>query len=305
MEVSLVSNRTSSDIDKGLALPYLMQVESGSSVSVLVDSKDRISGTPSNFRASLRSRLPRVRYIKLKSVVLPKIPNVNPNNYSLQIKHDLGTTAVFNLPTGIYSTTSLSNELTNAINAAFVASSIADTVTVVYNQNTRTFSIASVGLHNFFIVNTCSFITRGQWLAPFESEPITNVPSKSTIYSGISSMLYSRYVTISSQAVNQYSFASSVTSRATQPNQLLGIVNICEIYSDADFDVSIPYTAVFKTLPADGCKISVMNTQRSLFSELDLSVYDEYGTLLDDSFTLGSPYPTSVLGMVFMFDCFF
>lgn len=305
MEVQVLTNQQSDRIKKGEELPFLTQVETGSSVSILVDSKDRISGTPSNFRASFRSRIPRVRYIQLEKVIIPKIPNVNPNNYSLQIKHALGTTAVFNLPSGIYSTTALSNQLTNSINAAFVTAGIADTVTTVYNQNTRTFTISSVGLQNMFIVNSCSFITRGQWLVPFASQPITDVPSSPTIQSGIASMLYSRYLTVASQAANLYSFASSITTRASQPNQLVGIVNICEIYTDADFDISIPYTSVYKTLPVNGCKISVLNTQRSLFEEIDLSIADEYGTQLDTAFDLGAGYPTSVLGMVFLFDCSF
>lgn len=305
MSVTLTTNRTNQNIDKGLELPYLMQVETGSSVTVLVDSKDRISGTPSNFRASLRSRIPRVRYLQLAKSIIPKIPNVNPNNYSIQIKHALGTTAVFNLPTGIYNPTTLSNELTNAINDAFVAAAIADTVTTVYDPNTRTFSIASVGLQNFFIVNTCSFITRGQWLAPFESDALASVPSKATIYSGIASMLYSRYLTVASQAANQYSFASSITSRPSQPTQLLGIIDLCEIYTDADFDVSIPYTSVYKTLAVDGCVVSVMNTQRSLFEEIDIAIADEYGTNLDESLVLGAQYPTSILGFVFIFTCSF
>jgi hypothetical protein len=49
----------------------------------------------------------------------------------------------------------------------------------------------------------------------------------------------------------------------------------------------------------------VMNTQRSLFEELDIIVADEYGTVLDDALALGSPYPTSVLGFVFIFVCSF
>lgn len=305
MDVRLLSNRKDEKIDKGLDLPYLAQVETGSSVTILIDSKDRISGTPSSFRASFRSRLPRVRYIQLRKTLLPKIPNVNPNNYTLQIKHATGTTATFNLPSGIYNTTTLANQLTVSINAAFASAAIVDTVTVVYDPNTRTFSISTVSGLNFFIINSCSFITYGSWLVPFESQPSSDVPSKSTIRSGIASMLYTRYLSIASQTMNTYSYASSVTTRSYQPNQMIGVVNLCSIYDDVDFDVTVPYTSVYKTLDVDGCKIAVANTQKSLFEEVDVSIYDEYGNILDNSLDLGPLYPSSSLGMVFIMDCFF
>lgn len=299
--IKLMSNRTDDQLDKGLSLPYLMQTEEGSSINALIDSKDRISGTPSNFRASFRHRVSRTRYLQLTKAMIPKIPNVNPNNYTLQIKHALGTTATFNLPTGIYSVTSLANQLTTSINAAFVAAAIGDTVTCTYDQDTRNFSISSVGVNAFFIVNTCSFITRGYWLAPFESEALAAVPSKTTIYSGISSMLYTRYLTVASQALNAFSYGSSVTSRASQPQQIVGIIDLCDIYTVDDFDVSIPYTAVYQTLMVDGCRINVANPQKSLIEEVDIAVQDEYGTLLDDSMYLGATYPTNNLGLVFIF----
>ena len=303
--VVLASNRKDEGIEKGLALPYLIQTEGGSSVAVLIDSKDRISGTPSNFRASFRTRIPRVRYLQLEKVVIPKIPNVNPNNNTMQIKHVLGTTASFDIPPGIYNTTTLSNEMTNAINDAFVAAGIADTVTVVYDPMTRTFSIASVNVLAFFIVNTCTFITRGKWLTPFESEPLANVPSKTTVYSGLSSMLYSRYLTIASNTINQYAFGTSATTTPIQPVNLIAIINLCEIYTDADFDVSVPFTAVFRTLPADGCRVSIMNSQRSMFDEVDILIQDEYGIVLENALDLGAPYPTSSIGMVLSFQCYF
>jgi hypothetical protein len=241
----------------------------------------------------------------LEKVVIPKIPNVNPNNNTMQIKHVLGTTASFDIPPGIYNTTTLSNEMTNAINDAFVAAGIADTVTVVYDPMTRTFSIASVNVLAFFIVNTCTFITRGKWLTPFESEPLANVPSKTTVYSGLSSMLYSRYLTIASNTINQYAFGTSATTTPIQPVNLIAIINLCEIYTDADFDVSVPFTAVFRTLPADGCRVSIMNSQRSMFDEVDILIQDEYGIVLENALDLGAPYPTSSIGMVLSFQCYF
>lgn len=305
MEVQLISNRTDDKLEKGQVLPYLVQTEEGSSISVLVDSKDRISGSASDFRASFRHRVPRVRYIELQKCILPKIPNVNPNNYSIQIKHDLGTTQIFNLPTGIYNTTTLANQLTSSINAQFVIDGIADTVTCTYDPNTRTFSISSVGGDNFFIVDSCSFITYGQWLAPFESQPISDAPSKTVIYSGIASMLYTRYITVASQALNSFSYGSSVTSRASQPTRMVGVVDLCDIYTAADFDISVPYSGVYKTLSVDGCRLSVANSQRSLVEEVDISVQDEYGLVLDTALSLGAPYPANKLGLVFIFDCSF
>lgn len=303
--VYLLSNRTDDKIEKGQVLPYLVQAEQPSTVNVLIDSKDRTSGTPNDFRASFRHRIPRARYLQLKKAIMAKIPNVNPNNYSLQIKHDLGTTSVFTLPVGIYSTTALANQLTASINAQFVIDGIADSVTTSYDQNTRTFTMQTVSGANFFIVNTSTFITRGENLVNFPSEPVANVPSVNIIRSGISGMLYSRYLTVSSQALNTFSYASSVTTRDTQPTSLIGIIDLVDIYTYEDFDVSIPYAGVYQTLPIDGVNISVLNTQKSLMEEMDIVIQDEYGTVLDQTYDLGADYNTNSLGPVLMFSCTF
>lgn len=302
---ALISNRKDQGILTGQELPYLVQVEATPSALVILDSKDRVSGSVSDFRCDLFRNLPRPRYIKLHRVTIPKCNNVNNNNNQIQITHDLGTTAVFTLDQGIYNPTTLANELTAKINAAFAAVPIADTVTTAYDPNTRTFSISSVSGNNFYIHSECSFIVRGVFLAPFESLPAGSPTVKSTNYSGISCMLYTRYLVIQSYTLSQWIFATGASSRGSQAINMVSSVDMTGIYTAEDFDVSIPYSGVMGSLPVDDMNVSVLNSQRLLPSEIDIRIVDEYGLLYETALQLSATYPTNNLGLSLFFNVTF
>jgi hypothetical protein len=242
--VQLVSNRIDEAIETGAKWPCLVTVENPSSVQILVDSKDSINpgDDPFRFTIDLTTNLYRGRSIRCVKAILPKIPNITVLNNQIQIKHDLGTTAVFSLQPAFYNTSSLSNALTSAINAAFVTAGIGDTVVTSFDPITRTFSITSTGGNNFFIVNTCSFITRGRFMAPFESEDISATPSKSTIYSSAAAMLYTRYITIHSPTIDNYAFSTSITSSFQQQTDIIAIIDATSLPDTTDFDPTIQFT---------------------------------------------------------------
>lgn len=301
MEVALKTNRNEISILEGTTLPPLVQVEDTSSMFLMIDSKDRSFGTDGDFTIDLNYRVPRPRYIKLKKLGLPKIPNVNPLNNTIQIKHAGGTTASFTVPPGIYNTTTLANALTSSINTAFAAAAIADTVTSTYDQVSRTFTISSVNVLNWFFVDTCTFITRGASLCGFSGSPLVTAVSTPTQYSGISGMIYSRYLTVSSRSLNQYAFCASAMSGITQPKDVMAIVDLTNMLDASDFDVSIPYSGVYKTIPVDGSTVNLACRQRTMNESIDFKITDSYGFNVDESLTLGAPYGPNTLGVALTF----
>lgn len=295
--VSLKYNRTEEKIENGRELPYLVQSEKPPSTLFIVDSKDRVSGSTSDFMIDFYRGLSRPRYLKIVRATIPKINNVNPNNNTLQITHFQGTTATFTLDVGIYNPTTLANELTSKINAAFAAVPISDNVTTSFDPATRTFSITSVAGEDFYIHSDCSFITRGGFLAPFSSLPSGSTPVDSTIYSGISPMLYTRYLSIQSEALTRHIYGSALSSKIQLSVNLVATIDMTSLYTPEDFDVSIPFTSVYESFPVDQMNISVLNTERLIPRFVDIRVVDEYGLLLETSLNLGSPYPTNTLGV--------
>lgn len=299
--VRILTNRKDEDIETGVSKPPLFCVEEPDSVNILIDGKDTInpSDDPFNFTIDLRTTLYRARSAKVGKCIIPLINNITPFNNQLQIKHADGiTTQVFSLTPAFYNTTTLANELTSKINTQYATDGISDTVTTSFDTVTKTFSIQSVNSEAFFIVDSCSFITRGKYCAPFESEPVGNTPSKTTIYSSMAGMLYTRFITVHSNQLNYYSYGSSLTSDSQQGQNIVAILDCCSIYKDSDFDVSVPFAGNFATIETPSApQLNVVNSQKNLFSRIDIFVRDEYGNNLQDVMNLGSPYPNNTLGI--------
>lgn len=304
-DVRIVSNRNDSRIEEGALLPPLFSIEKTSSVNILIDGKDSISpqtDNPWDFTVDLTANVYRGRSLQCIKAIVPKLNNVTPFNNQIQIKHALGTTAIFSVQPAFYNTTTLSNELTSKINSALAAVPVADTVTTAFDPITKTFSITSVGGNNFFIVNTSSFITRGRFLAPFESEPLANTPSKSVIYSSQAGMIYSRYITVHSQELSQYSFADSVTSSFDQQSNIVALIDVSDIYEPEDFSVGVAFAGSYKSLTIkDGPQISILNSQRNIHNVFRVFALDEYGTPVQNVMNLGAPYPENTLGLTIWF----
>jgi len=282
-------------------------VETASNSTMLLDTSDRVSGGPFNSFFDLGSNLSRVRFTQLDKVILPKLNNVNRGNNTFRIKHALGTTGVITLTPGMYNTTTIANELTAQINAAFVLAGIVDTVTVSFDPITRTFSIQSVNALNFFIIqDNLLFVNYADTLIPFQTEPEANVPSSTIVYSGVAAMIPTRYLLISSDALTQQQYGRSMVTSSIKPTSLVGIVDIADIYNAVDFDISIPYKGIYETLKVESDKIPQFTSGNELIRTIDITVYDGYGRQIADFYSLGSPYPTtSRLSAVLIFKIFF
>ena len=297
-QVNLVNNRDDPLIDSGQRLPHLLQAESPSSSILLIDSDDRIKGTCNEYTVALRSRLTRTRYLRLVKATVPKLNNITEMNNQFRIVHALGTTGTITLPTGLYSTGDLANRLTASINQAYLSAGIADVVAVTYSLISRSFTITSTLAQAFFIDEASTFIIRGRHLAPFESQPITDVPSKTSVLSGVSGMLYTRYLTISSDALTQNAFSSSILSASNQPSNLIGIIDLASIYTSEDF-ASTRHSPLYDVVPVDGAHVQLLSGQFSMNSLIDIRVTDGYSISLD--YALG-PSPLNQIGLVLMFE---
>jgi hypothetical protein len=298
-QVSIISNRTNQRLEEGYEKPPLFTVEYGDSVNVLIDGKDAITFTsPFDFVVDLRTNITRARYIQVSKCIIPKINNITPFNNAIQIKHDLGTTSVFYLQPAFYNTTTMANEITSKINAQFVIDGIADTVSTTYDPITKSFSISSVGGNNFFIIDSCSFYTRGQYCCALPAEPVANVPSTDTIYGSMAGMIYTRYLTVHSERLNSESYASTLTSDPTQGQDIIAILDVCSIYNQGDYDVSVQFAGNYSAIETPNApQINIVNTQKNMHPIIDIWVQDEYGSDLQDVMNLGSPYPENTLGI--------
>ena len=306
--IKLYSNRKDEAIETGSDKPPLFCSEDPTSCILLVDSDDRRLSidTPFKFCVSTGVNLFRPRSIKLSKAILPKINNITPFNNQMQIFHsDLGgtITAVYNLQPAFYNTTTLANEITQKTNAAFLAAGITDTITTSFDSVTKTFSISSVNVEAFYIVNNCSFIERGRYCAPFKSEAIGSIPSTTTIYTSMAGMLYTRSVSIHSLELCAYAYAQSLATNTLLGNNIVAIIDIAAINSPEDFDVSIPFSGNFSSIDTSlsASQINVTNSQKNLYSNITFEVKDEYGENLQDVMNLGGNYPANSLGITMWF----
>lgn len=275
--VEIAPNRAMPGLLDGHVLPPLVQSETPSSVTLVVDSSKRYYGNDGAFRVKLYYNIPRPRYLQLKNMVFPKLPNVTNMNNTISINHN-GNDYTFTIPVGMYNTTSMCNALTLAFNSAL---GLNDSVTTTYSQLTRNFTISSVGGIDWYFTN-CSFIERGTSLCGFSVGTFPGAPSWS---SGVAGMLYTRYLVVCSNTLCQYNYATSLISGTNQFTNVIGIVDLAGMYDVYDFDVSVPYSGIYKNIDVNGPYLALMNSERILKSELDFEIYDSYGSPLNDTLT--------------------
>lgn len=300
---SITSNKQKNSIEEGSEDPPLFQMERASANAFVIDSKDRISGNMSEFVCDMGYQVMKGRYLTLKRVIIPKIPNVTPFNNVIRLRSGATVTGDITIPVGLYNTNSLANELTNQINAGFALAGILDTVTVSFDPTTRTFSLLSVGVIPLSIDETSSFIQFGGSLAPFESASMSVAPTKTTLYSSTAGMVYTRYITVSSDALTKFSFGNSIMSSAKQPPSLVGVVDLIDLYTPADFDITAVFNGVYRSITlGNPPRLRVLNPSRSIPNQIDISVRDMFGNSLNEVIQLGSPYPTDNSSIVLMFE---
>jgi hypothetical protein len=241
---------------------------------------------------------------RVSKVVIPKPPNVTQFNNSITFSiSDGGTITTYSatLPVGYYDTTTLSNEL-----AAKMTEVTGDPPLYSFSSNfislSRSFQVTSASGHPFYIHNTSSVITRGQFLMNLASAPPMEDPAivgGVVISGGIAGMVYTRYAIISSESMNQYSFSDSRSTTLLQKNDIICIVDLTSVYTAEDFDQGSPYGgAVYCTIDTpEAPHIMVTNPQRNVNDKIDIRVQDEYGTDYDDLMELGNSAPPNTVGV--------
>lgn len=290
------SSPLNSQVKLGKLRPSRVRALANDTITVIIDSKERLSGTDYNFTVSVQKPILAPLNVQLTQASIPKIPNINPMDNQITVVSTVGTYS-FTIPPGYYNQNSLVNALTVGLDTAFDG---ADSFVVSFNTLNRTISIQSNGGHPWFFSNLSSFIIYGSNVANFSSLSPDSDPATLgavTQYSGPAGLIYSRYVAIRSNKLTAYAYEV--------PRSSLGIVNaiavvsMVNLYDNSDFSVTNVYQGnivLDVTIPT----ASILNTAQSgnALTNMDFQLVDEYGIELTRSLTLGSPYNAPELGAI-------
>ena len=311
-----VSNAQDEDFQTGRSKPPVYTVEKPQSVNILIDSKHRLeTGAAQNlfdFSVTLSSNLYRARFVQVKKVIIPKIPNINPNNNRFIIYYadpdtDVSTPLNFEIPGDFYNPSTFCNEVNTQLNLVAPPNVI---FACEYLPQRHRFKL--ICTTNFYISNESTFITFGGNFIPFPSLPPTAEPiieGSTEIVSGIACMLYTRYIYLCSEALNTFAYAVAKVSDPKINEDVLAIVDVTENYLDTQV-VGAPYTANCRSYATGGAPIiSLRNPQRNLSPEMDCYVLDEFCKDLNIAFSqtqATSPYEEpNQLGIAFWLEVTF
>ena len=271
----------------GIEKPPRFRSMDNDSILYLIDSSQRISGTPLDFVAQCGMPISGLT-VEITRVQLPKLPNVTQFNNTATIVSTVGTFSI-NIPIGFYNPISLVNAIKTAFDAAFVT---LDTFTVLYNTTNKTISIASNNALPWYFVDTSPFIVRGANLTGFQGAPAGSDPTvvgDITNYSGILGMCYTRYVRIRSRILCRFARESSRAS--AQITNVVACVSLANYYNPTDYDLSGAFSgAIITDHSTDSSSICNLAAKTQL-NEVDIRIEDEFGTSLQDVLYLGDPYP--------------
>lgn len=358
--VEVASNMDKESITTGGTRLTQFVHEPPQSTEVIVNSADRVRGSPFNFSIDIGSPLFRARLAHVDTVVLPRQFNVTPKNNRLWIVTygtEDGTPFFKNtgqpnsgagkgstafevvLTPGYYAINSFITELTLKLKEA---------LRVAWYTGARV-SLGTVGITTFFDPRSnqlyisyrmssygsepaadpsaeyewywawssdCPFVDRGRNFIPISATGYDNTssfipPSQQnqpkrqllsfnvgedplptdtnistiafTIGSGASALIYSRFTTIRSKALYQYSYSASRSTRVSDEGNVIATI---ETVSDTGIEGS---GKVFSTLKhLTGPYISIVNPQKQLIQFLDFEFRDEYGELIDELYPLGT-----------------
>jgi hypothetical protein len=279
-----------SKVAEGLAQPCRVLAQQTETAIAICDAKDRVAGTNGcDFRVDFRGEITRARTCRISKAIIPKIPTINPNNNSITIRHalDAGTPITFTLPNGWKNQVSLINDLKNEFDTA--CAGLPDTFAVSYTASTHVITITSNGGHNWFFVDSSPFIVRGIDVAGFQGYPVTDTPAASgavSQYSSSASFIYSRYVTIHSQALSRYVRTQSRNS--TGDLSIVAGISVVEDLTAADFDTSGLFTGSSVTeVTLQDAPRQAFNLKHGVLRYVDLQLYDQFGLPLYTSINIG------------------
>lgn len=287
--------------------PPLFTVEKQYSASILVDSKDRIYSTDTDFdiTVDLSSNIFRGRRAKVEKVCIPTVNNINPLNNTIAFSiYEAGVpgtphsfTAVLLQP-AVYDPVSLSNEIVYRLNNAIAGLGYTGVFACSFDAVLQTFSLetTSPALTFFILHDGCSFITRGRFVHGFSGDPSTTAVGSyhGKIRSARAAMLYTRFLTIHSERLTELQFTLSRTSDPLQGRDIIAIIDLSSAYRDGEWSSSVLFAGAYKTLSTpDSPNIEIVNSERNITRYIDFSVKDEYGFNLNQAMenTIVSPLP--------------
>lgn len=302
--VEVASNMDKDGITTGGIRLTQFVTEKPQSINFVVDSNDRTHGTPFNFVVDMQSNLFRSRLITVKRVIIPKVYNMtvrnNVINWYITILPSANTMSprlTTILTPGFYDTTTLANELATKMTATLFALYPLDLYNMIcsFDPSTNEFNltlddslaVAEAGtMRTWYMVDSSPFILRGINLAPFPSLPdagvVQPVLATNTIQSGPAGMVYTRFVSLHSDALNQYAYAETKVSKASPTGgSMVAVFNTAANNINANI-----FAGTFIPYADEAPNLSTLNPQKQLQKNLDFRVYDEYG---DD---LGSLFPS-------------
>jgi hypothetical protein len=277
------------DVVEGLAEPCRVLTQDVSTCLILCDANDRVYGSNGcDFTVDLKGEIDRGRVSRVSKIIIPKLPTINPNNNRIIIRHALdgGTPISFTLPYGWMNQVSLVNELKLAFDTACVG--LPDTFAVSYNALTHVISITSNGGHLWFFSDSCSFIVRGIDVAGFRGLSATLDPAvvgSVTRYSSSASFVYSRYVTLHSNALNRYVRTPSRTSSGDL--SIIAAISVVDDMNSSDFDTSGLFTGSSVTeLTLEDAPRNSFNLKYGVLRYIDFSVRDQFGLPIYESINI-------------------
>lgn len=326
-------------------------MEPPQSTEIIINSAERVRGTPFQFEVDVGAPLFRGRLAHINTVVLPRQFNVTPKNNRIWIttfyalNGDPGDPGFSNpnrsdggskafevvLTPGYYGVNAFISEFNIRLKTALRAQwytgdrlvNGAVTLTTLFDEKTNQFLFAyslpsyseepgnAGNTYSWYWVwsSTCPFVERGRNFIPVlpinkSEEPslnnktqtapfnvgddpfssLTNIDNLARfIVSGASALIYSRYTTVRSRSLNQYSYAAARSSRASDEGNVVATI---ETVSDLGLEGSGQVFSVQKHLM--GPYISIVNPQKQLIQFLDIEFRDEYGEVLDELYPPGT-----------------
>lgn len=216
-----------------------------------------------------------IQYLSNASRIAPKqaefenyfIPNVNPRNNNIVFFSSVSGTqhSVF-VPEGYYdNATTLSTVIRDTLNTVTGASGLTFTVSPELTNFPRAFQLNSAG-GTFYIVNTCSAVTRGKTVWALGAEQVLS--SNHSI--GPMSLQYTWWIDITSSVLTKYAKMRSITSSARG--------NIFARMGLNDQFREIPWGNVYDSFDKED--ITYAFKPMEVVTSIDIQLYDMWGDLL-------------------------
>ncbi len=288
---SIPSNHDEIELTDGKIRPARVRNTKCDRILFLADSRQRTAGSAFKFQITgYRPIYGQSCYIS--RVMLPKLPNINPNDNTLQITNANGTFTIL-LPTGYYNQISLVNILDAGLNAAGTG----DVFTVTYNNTNKTINVTAAALPFYFVAGT-SFDLYGINVAHWDSFPAGSDPALVGSLSQNSSILglvYTRYVTITSDRL--CANPMDIPRLSNGKTNVVAVISVAEHFQSSDYDATGTFNGVILVDQSfnDSAVLRIAAQKKDL-TLIDYMVQDEFGYTLDLALNLGAGYSTNSLG---------